>query len=354
MEDDQLFQKAKILIIADDAHAVVPLTDILSMSDTQLRLAASQQAIAVYHDWSPDLVILDLRMRFDSGLVLLEQLNRFARDGAPILALTAFAAAGSRQAVLKAGAKDFLTLPCDTAEAVVRVRNLLEMRCLHQYIQQPHAAMASPIRPQADEQHESQIDLFQRLGRLVARRDRATGTHVLRMSRYAAVLGRAAGLTETESKLLQQASPMHDIGKIGIPDRILLKPSSLEPEEWAIMQTHTTIGTELLSRDGSALMRMAHDAALTHHEKWDGSGYPQGLSGESIPLVGRITAICDVFDALTSQRPYKPAWPVADAVAEIRQQSGRQFEPRLVKTFCLILPELLEIKQEYAEPRTAA
>ncbi len=217
-----------------------------------------------------------------------------------------------------------------------------------------HAAMAPPVRRQTDEQHETQIDLFQRLGRLVAYHDHATGTHVLRMSRYAAVLGRAAGLTETESELLKQASPMHDIGKIGIPDRILLKPAPLDAEEWAIMQRHTIIGAELLAGGGSALMRMAHDTALTHHEKWDGSGYPHGLCGESIPLVGRITAICDVFDALTSERPYKSAWPVEDAVAEIRQQSGRHFEPRLVTQFCMILPALLEIKQHYEEPRTAA
>jgi putative two-component system response regulator len=174
------------------------------------------------------------------------------------------------------------------------------------------------------------------------------------MSRYAAVLGRAAGLTAAESILLKQASPLHDIGKVAIPDRILLKPAPLAPDEWSTMQTHTTIGAELLAGDNSALMRMAHDTALTHHEKWDGSGYPQGLRGEAIPLVGRITAICDVFDALTSARPYKAAWPVQDAVAEIRQQGGRHFEPRLVEQFCTVLPELLVIKQQYTEPKTAA
>jgi len=175
----------------------------------------------------------------------------------------------------------------------------------------------------------------------------------MRMSRYAAVLGRAAGLSAAESELLRQATPLHDIGKIAIPDRILLKPAPLEPEEWSMMQTHTTIGAELLTGDDSALLHTAHDTALTHHEKWDGSGYPQGLRGDAIPLVGRITAICDVFDALTSARPYKPAWPVQDAVAAICQQGGRHFEPQLVKQFCTILPELLAIKAEYAVCNTA-
>jgi putative two-component system response regulator len=174
------------------------------------------------------------------------------------------------------------------------------------------------------------------------------------MGRYAAVLGQAAGLSAAESDLLQQASPLHDIGKIAIPDRILLKPAPLEPDEWAMMQMHPTLGAELLAGSSSPLLRMAHDAALTHHEKWDGSGYPQGLRGESIPLVGRITAICDVFDALTSARPYKPAWPIRDAVAAICQQGGRHFELQLVKQFCLILPELLVIKAQDTEPQPAA
>lgn len=201
-----------------------------------------------------------------------------------------------------------------------------------------------------------QSDLCQRLAHLMTCRDRTTGTHALRMSRYAAVLGRAAGLSAAESDLLVQVCPLHDLGKIAIPDRILLKPAPLEPEEWSMMKTHTTIGAGLLAGDWepSALLRMAHDIALTHHEKWDGSGYPQGLRGESIPLVGRITAICDVFDALTSVRPYKPAWPVQDAVAAICQQEGRHFEPRLVKHFETILPELLVIKAQYTDPQSTA
>lgn len=354
MEDDQLFQYAKILIVSENASDVVTLTETLSLPHLHLRLARNQQAISVCHEWSPDLIILDLRASFNAAMALLDQRHLLTRDAVPVLALAPFASVVSPQAVVQAGVKGFLALPCDAVEAVSRVRNLLEIRHLHQRFRQSQAIMPPPVTRPVDAQHETQIEWFQRLGRLVARRDRATGTHVFRMSRYAAVLGRAVGLTEVESELLRQASPMHDIGKIGIPDRILLKPARLEPEEWAMMQTHTTLGAEMLAGDGSDLMRMAHEAALTHHEKWDGSGYPHGLHGELIPLVGRITAICDVFDALTSVRPYKPAWSVEEAVAEICQQSGRQFEPQLVVQFCTILPELLKIKQQYVEPRTAA
>ena len=166
----------------------------------------------------------------------------------------------------------------------------------------------------------------------------------------AALLGQAAGMDEHAADLLLNASPMHDIGKIGIPDHILLKPGKFEADEWEIMKTHAQIGADILSGDDSELLSMARDIALTHHEKWDGSGYPNGLSGEAIPLVGRITALADVFDALTSERPYKKAWSVEDAVNLIREQSGKHFDPTLVKLFVQALPEILEIKEKYAEP----
>lgn len=355
MEENQLLQKSRILITADNFCLIGALIDTLSKIQIHLRLTVSEQAIAVYNEWAPDLIIVDLRTRFDRGMAHLVQLKSIVQDANPILALTELDAADSRQAALTHGAKDVLVLPCDAAEAVARVQNLLELRHLHQRLGQSYATMVTQDRHRSDTpHHDVQSGFCQRLARLVAYRDHTTGTHAMRMSHYAAVLGRAAGLSAVESELLQQASPLHDIGKIAIPDRILLKPAPLEPDEWSLMQTHTTIGANLLAGDDSDLLRIAHDAALTHHEKWDGSGYPQGLRGESIPLVGRITAICDVFDALTSVRPYKPAWPVKDAVAAICQQVGRHFEPQLVKQFCTVLPELLVIKAQYTGPKPTA
>jgi putative two-component system response regulator len=166
----------------------------------------------------------------------------------------------------------------------------------------------------------------------------------------AALIAKAAGMSDEECDLLLNAAPMHDIGKIGIPDHILLKPGKFEPDEWEIMKTHAQIGADILAGDDTLLLNMASDIALTHHEKWDGSGYPNGLKGDEIPLVGRITALADVFDALTSVRPYKKAWSIDDAVALIKDESGKQFEPALVDHFLSILDAMIEIKEKYAEP----
>jgi putative two-component system response regulator len=353
MEDNQLLPQCKILISADSSRLIAALIETLSRIQIQIRLTGSEQAILAYNEWTPDLIIVDLRTQLDRGIARLVQLKSIVPDANPILALTERHAAALRQEALMHGVKDVLALPCEAAEALARVRNLLELRRLSQHLEQPYATMTSPGRHRSETlDQDVHSDLCQRLARLVAYRDPATGTHAMRMSRYSAALARAAGLSAAESELLRQASPLHDIGKIAIPDRILLKPAPLEPEEWSMMQAHTTIGAELLTGDDSALLRTAYDTALTHHEKWDGSGYPQGLRGEAIPFVGRITAICDVFDALTSVRPYKPAWPVQDAVAAICQQVGHHFEPQLVKQFCTILPELLAIKEQYADLET--
>ena len=191
-----------------------------------------------------------------------------------------------------------------------------------------------------------------RLGRAAEYRDNETGLHIIRMSQMAAVLARAYGMDEGPADLLLVASPMHDIGKLGIPDNILLKPGKLDAEEWEIMKTHAQIGADILSGGSSDLMIMAHDIALTHHEKWDGSGYPNGLKGEDIPLVGRINAVADVFDALTSERPYKKAWSVEKALELIDSEKGKHFEPRLVELLHEKLPRILSIKQKYGEPES--
>jgi len=170
------------------------------------------------------------------------------------------------------------------------------------------------------------------------------------MSHISALLAKSIGLSENDCELLLHASPMHDIGKIGIPDHILLKPGKFEPEEWAIMQTHATIGSHILEGDDSELMRCAREIALTHHEKWDGSGYPSGLAGDAIPLMGRIAALADVFDALTSEIPYKKAWTIEAAVDLIKENRGTHFDPDLVDVFLIQLPEVLKIREQFSEP----
>lgn len=354
MEDLPLLQQSKVLITADNFRLTAPVLEALSQTHLHLRLAPRTRAISAYKEWAPDLIIVDLQTQYSHGVVGLAQLKSLVQDAVPVLVLAGSEPAGSPQEALRLGAKDVLVLPSEPTTALARVQNLLELHHLKRRLREPHTTTTSQDHHRTHETHGIDNHLCQQLTRLLTCRDRATGTHAMRMSHYAAALGRAAGPSAAESELLQRASPLHDIGKIAIPDRILLKPAPLDPDEWAMIRTHPTIGAELLAGGDSALLRLAHDTALTHHEKWDGSGYPQGLKGEAIPLVGRITAICDVFDALTSVRPYKPAWPVQDAVASICQQSGRHFEPQLVKQFCTILPTLLTIKAQYTDPNPAA
>ena len=205
------------------------------------------------------------------------------------------------------------------------------------------------LREAHDQLQESRLDVVWRLGRAAEYRDNETGLHIIRMSQIAAVLGRAYGMEEETADLLQVASPMHDIGKLGIPDSVMLKPDKLDDEEWKIMQTHAQIGADILAGGSSDLMKMAHKIALTHHEKWDGSGYPNGLKGENIPLEGRICAVADVFDALTSERPYKKAWSIDETMNFIQSESGKHFEPRLVELLEEKLLKILEIKAKYTE-----
>jgi putative two-component system response regulator len=197
---------------------------------------------------------------------------------------------------------------------------------------------------------ETRMEIIRRLGRAAEYRDNETGLHIIRMSKFSEILGRTAGMDADWCEMLLNASPMHDIGKIGIPDRILLKPGKFEPEEWEIMKTHAAIGAEILSGHHSDLMEMARVIAITHHEKWDGTGYPNGLKGEDIPLVGRIVALADVFDALTSERPYKKAWSVEDALGYLLENRGMHFDPNLVGVFEKVLPEILAVREQYAEP----
>jgi putative two-component system response regulator len=192
--------------------------------------------------------------------------------------------------------------------------------------------------------------VVRRLGRAAEYRDNETGYHIIRMSQMSALLARKLGWSEADTELMLNASPMHDIGKIGIPDHILLKPGKFEPAEWEIMKTHAAIGGELLDGDDSALLRLAREIALSHHEKWDGSGYPNGLADEAIPQSGRIVAVADVFDALTSVRPYKKAWSVEDAVNFIRDNSGSHFDPDVVASFEFCLSDIIKIREKHQEP----
>jgi CHASE2 domain-containing sensor protein len=201
-------------------------------------------------------------------------------------------------------------------------------------------ALEQAVRERTDELHATQLEVVRRLARAAEWRDEDTGAHIERIGLLCQRLGEAAGLTSIEAETLRHAAVLHDVGKIGVPDRVLLKPGKLDPEEWAVMKTHAEIGASMLAGSDSPLVQLGEEIALTHHERWDGSGYPAGLRGEDIPLAGRICAICDVFDALRSRRPYKEPWSFHDALTEISAQRGRHFDPRLVDLFVALAAEL--------------
>lgn len=200
-----------------------------------------------------------------------------------------------------------------------------------------------------EELRETRLQIVQRLGKASEYKDNETGLHVIRMSHYAHILARAAGYSEKAADDLLNAAPMHDVGKIGIPDAILQKPGRLDEHEWAVMRQHPEIGARIIGEHDSNLLRLARSIALTHHERWDGTGYPKGLRGEEIPVEGRIVAIADVFDALTSVRPYKPAWSIDEAVELLRREKGSQFDPELVELFLGCLPDILVVRERWAD-----
>ncbi len=344
---------ARILVVDDEPINLRLVEKILATKGYRNVTFTSQPVDVVplqqEHDF--DLILLDINMPILDGFGVMDQLNAFTNDTPPpILILTAQHMQSFRQRALDSGARDYVTKPFDGDELLSRVRNLLEAQMAHRYMCNQNELLEEKVRERTYELQRTRLQVVRRLGMAAEYRDNETGLHIIRMSNMSVVLARGAGMNEEDCELLLNAAPMHDIGKIGIPDSILLKPGKFEPDEWEIMKTHVNIGARILAGDDSDLMRMAHDIALTHHEKWDGSGYPNGLVGDDIPLVGRVTALADVFDALTSKRPYKEAWPIDKAVNLIRDEKGKHFDPDLVDICLNRLTELIEIKQKYAEP----
>ncbi|NIQ01645.1 MAG: HD domain-containing protein, partial [Nitrospinaceae bacterium] len=267
----------------------------------------------------------------------------------PILMLTGKGDRVLKRQALELGATDFLNKPVDREELVARIMNSLRIKTYLDAMKGHNHTLEKAVQERTRELEKTRLQIIHRLGRAAEYRDNETGMHVIRMSQYARLLGLQSGLTPRAANLLLEASPMHDIGKIGIPDKILLKPGKLDPDEWELMKTHVPIGAEILSGDDSDLLRLARIVVLEHHEKWNGRGYPHGLKGDQITLEGRIVALCDVFDALTSERPYKKAWSVDVAVRFIEERQGKDFDPRLVQNFIQILPDILEIKDRYPD-----
>jgi len=346
--------RVRILIVDDQDAQILLLRKLLKIAGYQSVATTNDpsEAAALYGEFRPDLVLLDLHMQPINGFEVLEQLKAVEKDSyLPVLMMTALDDPEVLGRAMEKGARDFLRKPFDRVEALARIRGALELRMLHNRVRDQNRELEETVRERTKELRQTRLEVIHRLGRAAEYRDNETGMHIIRMSVSASRLARAAGWSAEKCELLLNASPMHDIGKIGIPDRVLLKPGPLDDAEWEIMRRHPIIGAELLGGGGSELMEMAAEIALAHHERWDGSGYPRGLAGEAIPLSARICAVCDVFDALLSRRPYKEPWPVDRALAEIDARAGTHLDPNLVVLFKGIIDEILAIQKEYPDPR---
>jgi len=349
--NDQILN-ASVLIV-DDKPANVALLEAILKSEgyTNVQSVTDSRLVKELHDKRQfDIILLDIRMPHMSGFEVMEQLQTSDQDDyLPVLVLTAQSDAETKIRALQSGARDFVTKPFERIEVTHRIKNMLEVRLMYNRRGWEKEIVEAQVRERTQQLEDTQLEFIRQLGRAGEYRDNETGMHVVRMSKGCQSLALATGHNEEFAELLLLASPMHDVGKIGIPDRVLLKPGKLDADEWEIMKTHVEIGGEILSSDTAEIMQLARSIALTHHEKWDGSGYPNGLVGEDIPVQGRIAAICDVFDALTSERPYKKAWLVEDAVALIQEESGSHFDPVLAAKFIEILPQIIEIREAHAD-----
>jgi len=305
---------------------------------------------------SPDLIIVDYMMPSPDGLEFIQRFREgtLREIGIPILMITANNQKEVRYQALAAGANDFLTKPVDTAEFHVRLKNMLVLRDSQKKLADHAVWLADEVRKATAQILARENEIILRLSKATDYRDPETGAHILRVAHYARHIADNLGLPEADRELVFQAAPMHDIGKVGIPDHVLLKPGKYEPEEFEIMKRHSRIGYEILANSEVPVLQAGAQIALTHHEKFDGRGYPDGSKGEDIPLFGRICAVADVFDALTCLRPYKAPWEIERAVALLREEAGRHFDPACVEAFLARWDEVLEIKQRIQDDHSSA
>jgi putative two-component system response regulator len=335
------FTKARILIVDDEPASVEVLRRLLERGGFSRIFTTSdpRDAAAMYVEHRPDLILLDLHMPHMDGLQVMDALNEIAEATyLPILMLTGDVSEEAKRQALSRGAKDFLNKPFTSDEVLLRMGTLLETRFLYLEIQSQNQMLEAKVRDRTRELEGAQIEIIERLALAAEFRDDNTGQHTARVGQLASLIARKIGLPDAQVTLLRRAAPLHDVGKIGVPDAILLKLGKLTTDEFEVVKTHTAIGARILSGSRFPILRLAEEIAFSHHERWDGSGYA-GIPRESIPLAGRIVAVADVFDALIQQRPYKEAWPVDQAIAEIERQRGQHFDPTLVDAFLRIIEQ---------------
>jgi putative two-component system response regulator len=324
---------ARILIVDDQEQNISLLRRILARAGYE-NIASTTipaEVLSLKEQFQPDLVLLDLHMGDMNGFQVLQELvtEPGGADHLPVLMITADDSAEVKRRALALGAKDFIRKPFDSAEVLLRIRNLLETRFLYQTLRDQNSELERKVIERTKELEESRLEVLERLAVAVEFRDDDTGNHTKRVAEVSATLAEAIGLPPATVELIRRAAPLHDIGKVAIPDNILLKAGPLTAPEFATMKTHTVIGSVMLADGRSELVRVSQRIARSHHEWWDGSGYPDKTSREAIPLEARIVAIADFLDALTHDRPYRPAWSLADTLEEIAARAGIHFDPKI-------------------------
>jgi putative two-component system response regulator len=323
--------KPRILIVDDEPANLKVMREVLGNQYRMSFAKSGAAALALLEKEQPKLILLDIMMPDMNGFEVCEILKSTpALSHIPIIFVTALGDESDEFKGFELGAVDYITKPISPAIVRARVKTHLSL-------------------VQAEQLKQAHVDLVHRLGRAAEYKDTDTGEHIARMSQYSKLLALEFGMGEQQAELLRQAAPMHDVGKIGIPDAILSKPGRLTPDEFDHMKQHAAIGAQILANSSSPLLQLAHKLAIEHHEKWDGSGYPNGLKGEQISVEGRIVAIADVFDALTSKRPYKEAWGVEEALEHMQAQAGKHFDPHLINLFVNKLDAIIAIKNAHQE-----
>jgi two-component system response regulator RpfG len=343
-----------VLIVDDQPSARAMLRHVVEGISPDLHVEEfgnPHDALRRSEEWDPDLLLLDYRMPDMDGLEFARRFRRppVHRD-VPIVLITVVGDEPLRQAALDAGVIDFLVKPVRPRELRARCRNLLTLRQQGESVKQRVRALERQQLSGMREADQREREMLYLLARAAESREPGQGAHLLRIGRYAGVLAEALGLPDAEAQMIEAAAPLYDIGKIGLPDDVLLKPAELDPVELAVARRHAQMGHDILRESGSRFVQLAASIALHHHERWDGTGYPQGLAGDRIPLAARIVAVADVFDAMTSDRAWRPAHPVDQVVAHIDAQRGQAFDPVVVDAFHRAMPRILEIRRAFTGP----
>lgn len=338
-------EREVILVVDDTAENIDILVSILEDRYIVKATRSGEQALKfLQKDPKPDMVLLDIMMPGMDGYEVCRHMKKDPRTAdIPVIFITALSEYEDEEKGLDLGAVDYITKPINPAITKMRIKT-------HLSLHNQNRELEKKVEERTTELNETRLSIIRQLGRAAEFKDNETGLHVIRMSHYTRLIAESmVGGPNEWTDLIFQASPMHDVGKIGIPDHIMLKPGRLDDEEFSMMRQHPRFGAEIIGQHKSKLLVLAREIALTHHEKFDGSGYPNGLAGEEIPISGRISAVADVFDALMSKRPYKDPWPIDRTLAYMKENTNKHFDPLVVEHFFKVLPEILKISQQFAD-----